>query len=154
MQVAWLLASTEGPAKHYLLSSFCCIISNAWSHVENLPTSKQSDHISYIMSLNFDILYAIFCHILYIHSASLPCGRNFVKRFELPHVGIPPPGPRALYKGFLLHQVLWIPFNAIFWPLYEGSKAGLERRCGAEGKPSPSWIVPLSALVCTLKLLL
>ena len=59
-------------------------------------------------------------------------------------------GPRALYKGFLLHQVLWIPFNAIFWPLYEGSQAFVERRCVAEGKPTPAWSVPLSALVFTL----
>ena len=34
-------------------------------------------------------------------------------------------GFKSLYRGFILHQCMWGPFNAIFFPLYQGSKTKL-----------------------------
>lgn len=59
-------------------------------------------------------------------------------------------GFRSLYRGFLLHQMLWLPFNAIFWPLYEGSKKFLGDYKGikAEGEEAslPLWGYPVCSL--------
>eukprot|EP00850_Spirogloea_muscicola_P002126 SM000008S22215 [mRNA] locus=s8:413703:416048:- [translate_table: standard] len=37
----------------------------------------------------------------------------------------------ALYRGFLMTQLVWGPFNAVYLPLWEGSKQALARLSGA-----------------------
>lgn len=40
-------------------------------------------------------------------------------------------GIRAFYRGFLLNQMVWVPFNAVYLPLWEASKRACARFSGA-----------------------
>lgn len=41
-------------------------------------------------------------------------------------------GIGALYRGFLLAQLVWGPYNAVYLPLWEGTKRACVRFSGAE----------------------
>jgi hypothetical protein len=62
-------------------------------------------------------------------------------------------GIRSLYRGFFLHQFLWGPFNAIYWPILETlrtnlSQAHLGKKEKQKGEKSlPLHLYPLTALV-------
>ena len=40
-------------------------------------------------------------------------------------------GVGAFYRGFLLNQMVWVPFNAVYLPLWEASKRACARFSGA-----------------------
>jgi len=86
--------------------------------------------------------------------SSAACGRKDVYRNPLhaARVICANEGAGALYRGFLAHQLLWGPFNAIFWPLYEKSKAYASSKIVArsgdkEGSGySSAYVYPVCAL--------
>lgn len=50
-------------------------------------------------------------------------GNVYRNPFHCGYVMMQKEGVSSIYRGFLLHQFLWGPFNAIFWPMYEKSKS-------------------------------
>lgn len=52
------------------------------------------------------------------YTGAFNCGRRVIME----------EGVGNLYRGFWLHQALWGPFNAVFWPLFEYSKSLLPAR--------------------------
>lgn len=41
-------------------------------------------------------------------------------------------GISAFYRGFLLNQMVWVPFNAVYLPLWETSKRMCSRLSGVD----------------------